>query len=76
MILTFRGTLTFEIDRSTPARDWLGLKQKIELIRPFLGLFDTFCVYGTQNFKANLIMTFSHRLVEVEVTHDGEVVSN
>ena len=33
--------------------------------------FDTICVYGTQNFRANLILIFAHKLVEVEVTHGG-----
>ena len=32
-------TLTFEIGRPTPARDWLGLKWKMELTQAFLGLF-------------------------------------
>ena len=36
--------------------------------------FDTFCVSGTQDFKANLILTFKKRLVEVEVTQVGEVL--
>ena len=119
-------TLTFEIGRPTPARDWLGWKWKRELSQSFLGLFwhflclwhsefwgrsdcdlcaeigwgrghsepwghpkltlgflgrswpnfQTFCVLGTQNFKAKLIMTFARRLVEVEVTRSREVIPN
>ena len=37
-------TLTFEIGRPTPARDWLGWKWKRELSQSFLGLFWHFFV--------------------------------